>query len=178
VTSLAYRRNSHFWCYCSGIYCRKSIVHLLMPPMTLVALVNAVFSSHFVAFCICTNACDVIAIRTVTDELKSHYFCHALKITWDMLMTRCNRVWCKWFVYGLADATATAPPQSINQSIIKVICNARNVVHKLESEARAVASGRVLMVIEKVELDSSLASVKNGFLSHAGLPSLSWKKGR
>jgi len=41
--------------------------------------------------------------------------------------------------------------QSINQSI-KVICNVRNVVHKLESEARAVASGRVLMVIEKVGL--------------------------
>jgi len=33
--------------------------------------------------------------------------------------------------------------QSINQSI-KVICNARNVVHKLESEARAVDSGRVI----------------------------------
>ena len=30
----------------------------------------------------------------------------------------------------------------------------RNVVHKLESEARAVASGRVLMVIEKVGLHS------------------------
>jgi len=40
---------------------------------------------------------------------------------------------------------------SINQSI-KVICNARNVVHKLKSEARAVTSGRVLMVIEKVGL--------------------------
>jgi len=45
--------------------------------------------------------------------------------------------------------------QSINQSI-KVICNARNVVHKLESEARAVASGRALMVIEKVGLEASL----------------------
>jgi len=41
--------------------------------------------------------------------------------------------------------------QSINQSI-KVICNVRNVVHKPESEVQAVASGRVLMVIEKVVL--------------------------
>jgi len=48
--------------------------------------------------------------------------------------------------------------QSINQSI-KVICNARNVVHKLESEARAVASGRVLMVIEKVGLEASFESI-------------------
>ena len=48
--------------------------------------------------------------------------------------------------------------QSINQSI-KVICNARNVVHKLESEARAVASGRVLMVIEKMGLEASFESV-------------------
>jgi len=47
---------------------------------------------------------------------------------------------------------------SINQSI-KVICNARNVVHKLKSEARAVASGRVLMVIEKVGLEASFESV-------------------
>jgi len=46
---------------------------------------------------------------------------------------------------------------SINQS--KVICNARNVVHKLESEARAVASGRVLMVIEKVGLEVSFESI-------------------
>jgi len=55
-----------------------------------------------------------------------------------------------------AEAVATAlfdevissismPSAIINQSI-KVICNARNVVHKLESEARAVASGRVLTV--------------------------------
>ena len=44
--------------------------------------------------------------------------------------------------------------QSINQSI-KVICNACNVVRKLESEAQAVASGRVLMVIEKVGLEAS-----------------------
>ena len=43
--------------------------------------------------------------------------------------------------------------KSAHQSI-KVICNARNVVHKLESEARAVASGRVLMVIEKVGPDT------------------------
>ena len=48
--------------------------------------------------------------------------------------------------------------QSINQSI-KVICNARNVVHKLESEARAVASGRVLTVIEKVGLEASFESI-------------------
>ena len=48
--------------------------------------------------------------------------------------------------------------QSINQSI-KVICNARNVVHKLESEARAVASGRVLVVIEKVGLEVSFESI-------------------
>ena len=48
--------------------------------------------------------------------------------------------------------------QSINQSN-KVICNARNVVHKLESEARAVASGRVLMVIEKVGLEASFESI-------------------
>jgi len=49
----------------------------------------------------------------------------------------------------------------INQSI-KVICNARNVVHKLESEARAVASGRdrrVLMVIEKVGLEVFFESI-------------------
>jgi len=45
---------------------------------------------------------------------------------------------------------AGTTPRSINQSI-KVICNARNVVHRLKSEVRAVASGRVLlMVIEKV----------------------------
>jgi len=46
------------------------------------------------------------------------------------------------------DAPAVDPTIAANQSInqsIKVICNARNVVHKLESEARAVASGRVLM---------------------------------
>ena len=49
-------------------------------------------------------------------------------------------------------------PKTINQSI-KVICNARNVVHKLESEARAVASGGVLMVIEKVGLEASFESV-------------------
>ena len=48
--------------------------------------------------------------------------------------------------------------QSINQSI-KVICNVRNVVHKLESEARVVASGRVLMVIEKVGLEASFESI-------------------
>jgi len=48
--------------------------------------------------------------------------------------------------------------QSINQSI-KVICHARNVVHMLESEARAVASGRVLMVIEKVGLEASFESI-------------------
>ena len=42
---------------------------------------------------------------------------------------------------------------------IKVICNARNVVHKLESEARAVASGRVLMVIEKVGLEVFFESI-------------------
>jgi len=48
--------------------------------------------------------------------------------------------------------------QSINQSI-KVICNARNVAHKLESEARAVASGRVLMVIEKVGLEVFFESI-------------------
>ena len=47
---------------------------------------------------------------------------------------------------------------SINQSI-KVICNARNVVHKLECEARAVASGRVLMVIEKVGLEVFFESI-------------------
>ena len=47
---------------------------------------------------------------------------------------------------------------TINQSI-KVICNARNDVHKLESEARAVASGRVLMVIEKVGLEASFESI-------------------
>ena len=46
----------------------------------------------------------------------------------------------------------------INQSI-KVICNTRNVVHKLESEARAVASGRVLMVIEKVGLEVFFESI-------------------
>ena len=48
--------------------------------------------------------------------------------------------------------------QSINQSI-KVICNPRNVVHKLESEAQAVTSGRVLMVIEKVGLKASFESI-------------------
>ena len=48
--------------------------------------------------------------------------------------------------------------QSINQSI-KVICNARNVVHKLESEARAVAGGRVLMAIEKVGLEVFFESI-------------------
>jgi len=48
---------------------------------------------------------------------------------------------------------------TINQSI-KVICNARKVVHKLESEARAVASGMVLlMVIEKVGLEASFESI-------------------
>jgi len=49
--------------------------------------------------------------------------------------------------------------QSINQS--KVICKARKryVVHKLESEARAVASGRVLMVIEKVGLELSFENI-------------------
>jgi len=47
---------------------------------------------------------------------------------------------------------------SINQS--KLFCNARNVVHKLESEARAVASGRVLlMVIEKVGLGAYFESI-------------------
>jgi len=46
----------------------------------------------------------------------------------------------------------------INQSI-KVICNARNVMHKLESEARAVASGRMLMVIEKVGLEVFFESI-------------------
>jgi len=51
--------------------------------------------------------------------------------------------------------------QSINQSInqSKFIYNARNVVHKLESEARAVANGRVLMVIEKVGLEASFESI-------------------
>ena len=48
--------------------------------------------------------------------------------------------------------------QSINQSI-NVICNTRNVVHKLESEALAVASDRVLMVIEKVGLEASFESI-------------------
>jgi len=48
--------------------------------------------------------------------------------------------------------------QSINQSI-KVICNARNVVHKLESEVWAVTSGRVLMVIEKVGLEVFFESI-------------------
>ena len=49
--------------------------------------------------------------------------------------------------------------KSINQ-LIKVICNARSVVHKLESEARAVASGRVLlMVIENVRLEASFESI-------------------
>jgi len=48
--------------------------------------------------------------------------------------------------------------QWINQSI-NVICNARNVMHKLKSEARAVASGRVLMVIEKVGLEASFESI-------------------
>ena len=49
--------------------------------------------------------------------------------------------------------------QSINQSI-RVICNACNVVHKLESEARAVASGRVLrIVIEKVGLEESFERI-------------------
>jgi len=57
-------------------------------------------------------------------------------------------------VHGNADGYY----QSINQSI-KVICNARNVVHKLESEARAVASGRVLMVIEKVGLEVFFESI-------------------
>ena len=33
----------------------------------------------------------------------------------------------------------------LNNQSIKVICNARSVVHKFESEARAVASGRVLL---------------------------------
>ena len=47
---------------------------------------------------------------------------------------------------------------SINQSI-KIICNAHNVVHKLESEARAVASGRVLIVIEKVGLEVFFESI-------------------
>jgi len=46
----------------------------------------------------------------------------------------------------------------LNQSI-KVICNVRNVVHKLESEVRAVASGRVLMVIEKVGLEVFFESI-------------------
>jgi len=45
--------------------------------------------------------------------------------------------------------------QSINQS--KVICNART---ELESEARAIASGRVLrIVIEKVGLEASFESI-------------------
>jgi len=48
--------------------------------------------------------------------------------------------------------------QSINQSI-KVICNACNVVQKLESEAWAVASGRVLMVVEKMGLEASFESI-------------------
>ena len=47
---------------------------------------------------------------------------------------------------------------TINQAI-KVICNARNVVHKLESEARVVASCRVLMVIEKVGLEVFFESI-------------------
>jgi len=47
---------------------------------------------------------------------------------------------------------------SINQSI-KVICNARNVMHKLESEARVVTSGRVLMVIEKVGPEASFEGI-------------------
>ena len=51
---------------------------------------------------------------------------------------------------------------AINQSI-KVICNTRNVVHKLESEARAVASGRVLMVIEKVVLEASFACAQTDY---------------
>ena len=56
------------------------------------------------------------------------------------------------------DADAVWKLLTINQSI-KVICNACNVVHKLESEARAVASGRVLMVIEKVGLEASFESI-------------------
>ena len=61
-----------------------------------------------------------------------------------------------------AEASAAVLENTFNQSInqsIKVICNARNVVHKLESEARAVASGRVLMVVEKVGLEASFESI-------------------
>ena len=47
----------------------------------------------------------------------------------------------------------------INICICICICNAHNVVHKLESEARAVASGRVLMVIEKVGFEASFESI-------------------
>jgi len=63
-----------------------------------------------------------------------------------------SRVKTEWWDAGMVIC------QSINQSI-KVICNAHNVVHKLESEARAVTSGRVLMVIEKVGLEVSLESI-------------------
>ena len=76
---------------------------------------------------------------------------HRPKRHWDPI----SRFATVHFLVRLADTDI----QSINQSI-KVICNARNVVHKLESEARAVASGRVLlMVIEKVGLEVSFESI-------------------
>ena len=61
-------------------------------------------------------------------------------------------------IHTLDDIRKVRNNPQCNQSI-KVICNACNVVHKLESEARAVASGRVLMVIEKVGLEASFESI-------------------
>ena len=65
-----------------------------------------------------------------------------------------------WFCVTLHFITPGHQVQSgaINQSI-KVICNARNVVHKLESKARVVTSGRVLLVIEKVGLEVFFESI-------------------
>jgi len=49
VTSLAYRRNSHFRCYCGGIYHQESFVHVIYVGVSVrvMAVVNWVLFSLF-----------------------------------------------------------------------------------------------------------------------------------
>ena len=101
---------------------------------------------------------DLVVIAETEDNLIKRF--HEWK---DFVKNRCMRVninKTKVTISGEWQKVMqeAARWQSINQSI-KVICNTRNVVHKLASEARAVASGRVLMVIENVGLEASFESV-------------------
>jgi len=90
-------------------------------------------------------------------------YTHKIKLTVKFTVSfyETKNIWTKYCsinIMQLSMSSIREVQMSINQSI-KVICNARNVVHKLESEARAVASGSVLMVIEKVGLEVFFESI-------------------